>query len=134
MREVVLIAAAALLLDWLFGEPRRFHPLVGFGGLAQRLEATLHADTHARGVLALAVLLTPPTAFAAWLSMQPDGIGALFSIWALYFALGHKSLHDHARPIVAALTRGDETTARTHAGHIVSRDQRSWSALRPPCQ
>lgn len=34
-----LILIAALWLDRWLGEPRRFHPLVGFGNLAQRIEA-----------------------------------------------------------------------------------------------
>ena len=33
-----LAALAAVVLDRLLGEPRRWHPLVGFGRLAQALE------------------------------------------------------------------------------------------------
>ena len=34
-----LIAMVAVAIDWLLGEPRRYHPLVGFGWLAQQIEA-----------------------------------------------------------------------------------------------
>ena len=34
-----LLCIGAALLDPYLGEPRRWHPLVGFGGLAQRVEA-----------------------------------------------------------------------------------------------
>ncbi|MCF8815165.1 cobalamin biosynthesis protein, partial [Xanthomonas campestris pv. campestris] len=35
---LLLIATAAVLLDLLLGEPARAHPLVLFGGWAQRIE------------------------------------------------------------------------------------------------
>lgn len=36
-----------LLLDWMLGEPRRWHPLVGFGRLANLLECTLNRRSSA---------------------------------------------------------------------------------------
>ncbi|MFD2450163.1 hypothetical protein ACFSQE_18520 [Vogesella fluminis] len=38
MLSVAALMAAALLLDRLLGEPRRLHPLVGFGHAANLLE------------------------------------------------------------------------------------------------
>lgn len=43
---LLVIAAAAVLLDLLLGEPRRAHPLVLFGTWAQRIEARLHREQH----------------------------------------------------------------------------------------
>jgi adenosylcobinamide-phosphate synthase len=60
------IAMAAVLLDFMIGEPRRFHPLVGFGWLASKLEASLNiankknnANQRWVGTFALALLLAP---------------------------------------------------------------------------
>ena len=39
-----LAIVAALVLDQLLGEPRRWHPLVGFGALVTRVEAALRRD------------------------------------------------------------------------------------------
>lgn len=106
-----LILLSALLLDWLLGEPRRWHPLVGFGGLADRMEricrngAATPRWQRRGGLLAVSLLLIPPTLVAA-----------------LWFALGHRSLHDHAWPVAAALAAGDANEARRLAGRIVSRD------------
>ena len=55
------VVLAALALDAWLGEPRRFHPLVGFGRLTQALERRFHADSRARGCLAVALLLAPFT-------------------------------------------------------------------------
>ncbi|MEK9134550.1 MAG: cobalamin biosynthesis protein, partial [Pseudomonadota bacterium] len=52
---VTLAILAALALDTLLGEPRRFHPLVGFGRLAHALERRWHGDAVWRGLVAVLV-------------------------------------------------------------------------------
>lgn len=128
MMTLALSAWAAVLLDRWLGEPRRRHPLVGFGILAGRLERRLYGvptiTPHARrrrGVLALLLLLLPITAAAAVLAALPY-VGTIAGVLMLYAAIGHRSLHDHARPIAVALLRGDEDAARRLAGRMVSRD------------
>lgn len=123
-----LIISAAVVFDWLLGEPRRFHPLVGFGRLAARVEQRLYGgawltpkERRARGALALMLLLLPIALFAAWCAVVPIA-GTIFSAAALYFALGHRSLHDHARAVVCALRDGNEAGARNAAARMVSRD------------
>ncbi|PIV87889.1 MAG: cobalamin biosynthesis protein [Hydrogenophilales bacterium CG17_big_fil_post_rev_8_21_14_2_50_63_12] len=137
-----LLMASALALDWLLGEPRRWHPLVGFGRLAAWLERRIHAPDRWRGVLAVALLTLPPTWLASELAALPDvwgaafstGFSTAFSILALYFALGHKSLHDHVRPIAVALRRGDETAARAATARIVSRDAEALEIAPAACE
>lgn len=128
MMTTALLALAAVLLDWLLGEPRRRHPLVGFGTLADRLESKLYGDAaitararRRRGALALLLLLLPFTAAAAALAALPYA-GTVFSVLMLYAALGHKSLHDHARPVAAALWNHDDNEARRLVARMVSRD------------
>ncbi|MGH8628724.1 MAG: adenosylcobinamide-phosphate synthase CbiB [Gammaproteobacteria bacterium] len=132
----LLLTAAALALDWIFGEPRRLHPLVGFGRLAARCERWLYGDAklspqarRARGLCALVLLLAPFTAVVAALAALP-GFGLILSIAVLYFALGHRSLHDHARPVVVALRAGDEPEARHRASLMVSRDSAALDITR----
>lgn len=81
-----LLVFTALALDWLFGEPRRFHPLVGFGRLAQTLERHLHTDSRARGCLAVVLLLTPFTLLALLIDALPWG--GVFGVAVLYLAIG----------------------------------------------
>ena len=76
----------------------------------------------------------PLVVLAAWLSTRPGVFGAAFSVWALYFAIGHKSLHEHARPVVAALRSGDETTARASVARIVSRDAEALAIVPSACE
>jgi adenosylcobinamide-phosphate synthase len=122
------MALVAVALDYVLGEPRRYHPLIGFGWLANRLEAWLNpARRQARtiqrltGSLALLLLLSPFVLLAWWLcNLQPFGIVA--NILLLYFALGHKSLHQHAHAVTQALDNNDETQARIAASWMVSRD------------
>ncbi|MGH8613764.1 MAG: adenosylcobinamide-phosphate synthase CbiB [Gammaproteobacteria bacterium] len=125
---VALLSIAAVLTDWWLGEPRRFHPLIGFGRLALSVEARLYgspgiaATTRRwRGVLAVVVLLMPFTAAASVLAALP-GVGAAFGVLALYWALGLRSLHDHARSVAQALSAGDEAKARACVSLMVSRD------------
>lgn len=115
-------------MDWLLGEPRRWHPLIGFGRLADIVEHWLRSGDDGRplvvkirGAIGVALLLLPFTIVAGGLSALPYA-GTIVSIFMLYFSLGHKSLHDHARPVAAALRVGNEVEARRLASYIVSRD------------
>ncbi len=127
--NIALPVLVAVLLDWWLGEPSRRHPLVGFGHLANRIEQVLYGDDadatprsrRVRGVVAVLLLLAPFTIVAVVLEALPD-IGVVFSAGMLYFAIGHKSLHDHARPVVSALWNSDEDEARRLVSHMVSRD------------
>jgi len=126
---------AAVLLDRLLGEPRRFHPLVGFGRLADTAERLLYgpagasvASRRVRGALAVFFLIAPPVALAAWVPAGP--VGFVVDVLALYFALGLRSLHDHARPVAEALRAGDEREARERVSRMVSRDSAALDITR----
>ena len=101
-----LAALAAVLLDRLLGEVRRFHPLVGFGRLAAALEQRLNRRHIAGGLLAW---LRPLAPFAV-------------DVVLLYFALGARSLHQHAEAVARPLRDGRLEEARQRVGWMVSRD------------
>ncbi|MEW6728122.1 MAG: adenosylcobinamide-phosphate synthase CbiB [Pseudomonadota bacterium] len=137
---LALTMLAAVMLDWRVGEPRRLHPLVGFGRLATWLEVRLNPPpsqpgTRQRllGLLAVLMLLTPATLLAGWLATLPV-LGPLWAVVALYLAIGHRSLHDHARPVAAALQRGDMEAARNHAAMLVSRDKETLDPASATCE
>lgn len=118
---MALTAAAAVALDWWLGEPRRRHPLVGFGRLAAWLERRLYRPARLPGLGAWALAVLPLTGLA-WALGQLPWLGLVFPVWALYFALGHRSLHDHLAPVADALAAGDEAGARQLVARVVSRD------------
>jgi adenosylcobinamide-phosphate synthase len=133
MLTSALIALGAVLLDWLLGEPRRYHPLVGFGNLSSAVEARFYGDPRCalrsrrlRGALALLLLLAPLTGTAAGLAALPYG-GDLIGLFVVTFAIGHKSLHEHAQAVIRALRQGEEAEARRLAGLMVSRDRREMA-------
>lgn len=120
----------ALLLDRVLGEPRRFHPLAGFGRLATWLEAGLNPGGRGQrwqGVAAMVLLVAPGVTLAGWLQQQA-AVGAVFSVVVLYAAVGLRSLHQHAEPVAAALARSDLETARASVAHMVSRDTSALDA------
>lgn len=122
-----VIIILALVLDWLVGEPKRWHPLVGFGMLVSRVERALHQPKSsngqqiARGFIAVMILLVP-ISMASYFIADIDGFGVVFPILVLTLCIGHKSLHDHAMPIANALENDDIEQARLYTSHIVSRD------------
>jgi adenosylcobinamide-phosphate synthase len=121
---LALLLAAGVALDLLLGEARRWHPLVGFGRLAQRLERRLNGGAWriARGALAWTLAVLPLTVLAAWLC-RPEGAAWLAPhALLLYLCLGLRSLRDHTLPIHAALAQGDLPRARWLTSRIVSRD------------
>ncbi|MFD0913749.1 adenosylcobinamide-phosphate synthase CbiB [Methylophilus luteus] len=124
---LALLACGAVALDHCLGEPRRWHPLVGFGRIASALSrwlnpanAQLKPAQRLTGVLAWLVAVLPLT-YAAWLLAQMR-FGWLLHAYLLYFALGHKSLRLHALAVHAALQNNNIAQARLAASYIVSRD------------
>ncbi len=126
------IGVAALLLDLVLGEPRRAHPLVGFGRWAQWLAEHVHRDSRAAGVLAWALAVLPFVFLAGllqWLLWRWSAWAAMAaSALALYMALGLRSLGEHAGAVIAALERDDLAGARDAVGRIVSRDTATLDA------
>lgn len=120
-----LAIALGLLLDRLFGEVPRWHPLVGFGRLANAVERRLNAGgaRRLRGVLGLFLLGTPP-ALVAW-ELRRFGATWLVDGIALYFALGWRALAEHAEAVAKPLAHGDLPEARSRVGFIVSRETAS---------
>ena len=131
MLESALILLISLIVDQLIGEPRRFHPLVGFGWCASKLELILNKGKNQRlkGLLSV-ILLLIPFILLAFIGIQTLQNNTEFSqeyVWAievsiLYLAIGRKSLLLHAEAIFKPLQNADLLTARTKLSYIVSRD------------
>ena len=124
---LVAAALAGSFLDRLLGEPRRLHPLVGFGRCADRVERALRrgAPGHylfnrLRGLFGWLLLVVPAVLAAAWLGRQAWGWFADAAL--LYLALGARSLTQHGERVATDLAVGDLAAARTHVGWLVSRD------------
>lgn len=115
-----LAILVALALDILLGEPRRFHPLVGFGRLALALERRWHGDTVWRGLVAVLVLIIPFILLAALTRFVSHGI--LLDTMLLYLAIGWRSLGEHAQHVRDALLAKNLPEARRCVGLMVSRD------------
>jgi adenosylcobinamide-phosphate synthase len=122
-----LAAIAGAGLDRLLGEPRRWHPLVGFGALASACERALNTGEwrRLRGLLACWLLVLPGVAITLLflLAMPPGLPRSLIDAVLLYLALGGCSLGEHARRVADDLARA--IFAR-HAGTSAG-----WFRVRP---
>ena len=102
--SVALLCVAAVALDALLGEPRRWHPLVAFGNFAARIEQRFNSGGRgwrSHGVTAWFIAVVPLTLLATALSWAPY-IGWVLEILALYCALGMRSLGEHVIPVAQA--------------------------------
>lgn len=129
-----LLCLGAVLLDYGLGEPRRWHPLVGFGSLARWAETRVYGPPQAgararraRGGGAALLLLLPFTLLAALAAAIPL-LGLAAALGLLYLALGARSLAEHATAVAAALRADDLPLARQKVALIVSRDTEDLDA------
>lgn len=123
------VILSAIALDWMIGEPRRFHPLVLFGSIAERSErigelgAFQRISPFERGLICWLFLVVPPT-FGVWLLINwlPAPWQWILDCLILYFTIGWKSMQEHAMEVHRNLIKGDMNRARRSVGKIVSRE------------
>ncbi len=121
-------AVLGLALDLMLGETRRWHPLVGFGTLADAIERRWNTPLSGRirggfaWMLAVLPLVVVAQMLLLWCAHVSLWLAPLLHAVLLYFCLGLRSLHDHTAPIQQALEAGDVDEARRLTSSIVSRD------------
>ncbi|MFV0451259.1 MAG: cobalamin biosynthesis protein [Propioniciclava sp.] len=127
MRRGVAVAAglaAGFILDAMVGDPRRWHPVAGFGQAAQSIERHTYRDIRAAGAAHVGLLVGG----AIGLGVAFDRIArtpvaqATLVAAATWAVLGARSLTREATRIADDLHRQDLEAARQHVGRIVSRD------------
>ena len=118
---IVIMLLLAVLMDMFLGEPRRWHPLVGFGYLANTYEKVVnHASMSSywrfimgvTGWLLLVLALTGLLILCIRYIELWLGIGPWLDIVVLYLAIGFTSLKQHAYVVWQALVDNNLALAR----------------------
>ncbi|MFC0532235.1 cobalamin biosynthesis protein [Phytohabitans kaempferiae] len=123
---------AGFAVDALVGDPRRFHPVAGFGHAASALERRLYRPDRLAGAAYAAIAVGAPVAAAVAATVatrrRPVTRAVLVAAgtWA---ALGARTLRREAAHMAGALERADLSAARGRLGHLCGRDP---SALDEP--
>ncbi|MFV2083662.1 cobalamin biosynthesis protein [Micromonospora sp. LOL_021] len=122
---------AGYALDTLFGDPRRWHPVAGYGRLAGAAERRLYRPTRRAGVAYTAVAVGGPVIAAVAASVltrrHPVARAALVAgtTWAV---LGGRTLRTEADVMARALRRADVPAARRRLNHLCGRDPAALDA------
>ena len=125
MGAVAVGLLAGVVADRVAGDPRRGHPVAGFGALAAALERRSWRPSRTVGVAYALVLVGGSAGVTAWterrLRHRPAGRAVLTAAltWA---ALGGRSLERAGRELGAAVRVGDLERARRLAPTLVGRD------------
>jgi adenosylcobinamide-phosphate synthase len=128
-----LALASGFAADLLVGDPRRGHPVAGFGRLALALERATHAPSRTRGA-AFAAALVGGAALAAELAARAAdrlaGRRGRLAVLALvtWAALGGRSLARAGFAIAACLEARDLDGARAALPSLCGRDAAALDA------
>ena len=117
----------ALMVDHFIGEPTRFHPLIIFGNIANKLETKFNKGNHQQqfigGLVAWCLLVLPlPLLYVLLLWLLPVYLILLVNIYIVYWAVALNSLNLHGMQIYNPLINNDLAQAQHYCSYIVSRD------------
>ncbi|WP_422774631.1 cobalamin biosynthesis protein [Plantactinospora sp. WMMC1484] len=117
--------AAGYALDAILGDPRRWHPVAGFGQAAGALERRLYQPRRTAGAGFAALAVGVPVALGVVATVatrrRPLARAALVAA-ATWTVLGGRTLRREATTMSAALRRADLPAARHRLGHLCGRD------------
>jgi adenosylcobinamide-phosphate synthase len=112
--------------DVLFGDPRRGHPVAGFGRAAGAFERVVYRPTRPAGAIYAAVLAGVAAGLGALLERA---VGRrLARALCLWVALGGRSLAGEAQAVGELVARGDLPGARRRIRSLVGRDPEQLDA------
>ncbi|WP_426560978.1 cobalamin biosynthesis protein [Angustibacter sp. McL0619] len=124
-RERALGLVLGALLDAVLGDPRRGHPVAGFGRAAGALEQLTWSDSRARGAAFTALGVGTPVA-AAWAIERrtpPGWPRVALTALATWSVLGARSLVREGQVMSELLVDEDELgPARARLSHLAGRD------------
>ncbi|GBF78407.1 cobalamin biosynthesis protein [Paenibacillus sp. 598K] len=131
--EIALMIAAAIVVDWTVGDPRRpVHPVIRIGSAISWLEGCLYREADPPAVkrrkgllLAIAVPAAAGIAMAALVAAAQwlhPWLGYGVTIWYISTTIAVKGLKDAAMLVYQALREGRMSEARDCTGRIVGRD------------
>ncbi|WP_433229056.1 cobalamin biosynthesis protein [Micromonospora sp. CA-248260] len=116
---------AGYALDSLLGDPRRWHPVAGFGRAAGALERRVYRADRRAGTVFTAVAVGAPVllgAVASRATRRHPVARALVVAAGTWTVLGGRTLRHEATVMGTALRAGDLPTARHRLGHLCGRD------------
>jgi len=106
--------------DLALGDPRRLHPVAGFGRLAGTAERMAYAPSRRRGALVCGALVAVTATAAELVARRTSRAGAVAAVtWA---ALGGRSLRHEARAVGGLIGAGDLPAARRRLRSLCGRD------------
>jgi adenosylcobinamide-phosphate synthase len=117
--------ALGYVSDQAFGDPRRWHPVAGFGSAAMALERRTYAAKRASGVTHVAVLVGATVLLgvvAERATRKSRPAHTLVTAAATWAVLGARSLTREADTIDGQLRRGDLAAARVQVRNLVGRE------------
>ncbi|WP_344261778.1 cobalamin biosynthesis protein [Actinomadura napierensis] len=110
-------------LDALLGDPRRGHPVAGFGRLASRFERLAYRDSRVAGVLYAGVLVGGAVASGVLMERVAKGPWRVaLTAGATWAVLGGTSLGREGLAMERLLEHGDLDGARERLSHLCARD------------
>ena len=121
----LLLGAAA---DALLGDPRRGHPVAGFGAVAAALERRTHRDHRGAGVVHVGLLVGGAVVLGRALERGPAAWRVLVTAAATWTVLGGSSLAGHGAALARELADGDLAAARRRVPSLCGRDPESLDA------
>ncbi|MFC5236277.1 cobalamin biosynthesis protein [Pseudonocardia zijingensis] len=119
------------LADAVIGDPRRGHPVAGFGRVAAAVESRCYADRRAAGVLYTGLLVGGAAALgvlAERVTARRPLAGVACTALATWAVLGGSSLAGHGSALARELTAGDLPAARTRLPALCGRDPAALDA------